>query len=69
MTVLVREGPGDQAWDDTEAAEAIRDRLAHLLSSIELRPGATVVGLAGGEEQLLGWRFDGVIDAVPALAA
>jgi hypothetical protein len=31
------------------------------LAAIEQRTGAVVVGLAGGREQLRGWRFDRVI--------
>jgi hypothetical protein len=69
VTVLVRESPVDWALDASDAGEAVRDRLAHLMSSIERDTGATVVGLAGDDAQLRGWRFDGVLDATPALAA
>jgi hypothetical protein len=73
VTVLVREGDESWASDDSGAGEAIRDRLARLMGAIERDTGATVVGLAGGEEQLLGWRFDRVIDTAgdpaPLIAA
>ena len=42
----------------TRQADALRDRLAALMALIERRTGATVVGVAGDREQLLGWRFD-----------
>jgi hypothetical protein len=69
VTVLVRDGNDDWPDDQSDAGEAVRDRLAGLLSTIEQRTGATVVGLAGGEGQLHGWRFDRVVDAAPLLAA
>jgi hypothetical protein len=34
---------------------------ARLLTAIEQRTGAVVVGLAGSREQLRGWRFDRVV--------
>ncbi len=58
VTVLVADGDADLATDDSVAGEALRDRLADLMSTIERRTGATVVGLAGDRSQLLGWRFD-----------
>ena len=58
VTVLL-EGAGDGwALDEGPAASALRDRLAALLTLIELRTGATVTGLAGSRDQLAGWRFD-----------
>jgi hypothetical protein len=54
VTVLVDEAETDQS----------RDRLAGLLQAIEDRTGAVVVGLAGGREELEGWRFDRVVGGV-----
>jgi hypothetical protein len=51
VTVLVDEA-------DTEQS---RDRLVRLLEAIEDRTGAIVVGLAGGRDELEGWRFDRVV--------
>jgi len=61
VTVLVEASPPDWASDESDAGQATRDRLAMLLSSIETRTGATVVGLAGDRDQLRGWRFDRVV--------
>jgi len=58
VTVLVEDGEADLATEDSRAGDALRDRLAELMSAIERRTGATVVGLAGDRSQLLGWRFD-----------
>jgi hypothetical protein len=44
--------------DDSDQADALRDRMAALLNTIERETGATVVGLAGDRAQLDGWRFD-----------
>jgi hypothetical protein len=69
VTVLV-DAPGpDWASDESDAGRATRDRLATLLSSIETRTGATVVGLAGDRDQLRGWRFDRVVSGRVPLAA
>ena len=58
VTVLV-EG-ADDAWAlaDGPAAAALRDRLAALLTLVERRTGAAVIGLAGSRDQLAGQRFD-----------
>lgn len=62
VTVLLEEhGPGDWAADDTQRAKAVRDQLAALLTAIEQRSGAVVVGLAGSRDQLQGWRFDRIV--------
>jgi len=52
VTVLVQ-SLGADLGDD-----AIRERLARLLTAIERRTDAVVVGLAGDRSQLVGWRFD-----------
>ena len=69
VTVLVEDTSPDWAADESEAGQAVRDRLARLLAAIERRTGAVVVGLAGDREQLLGWRFDRVVGSSIALAA
>lgn len=61
VTVLVADGGSDWAQDDSPRGRALRDRLARLLSAIEQRTGAVVVGLAGSREQLKGWRFDRIV--------
>ena len=61
VTVLVPDAESEWASDDSDDAHAVRDRLAALLAAIERRTGATVVGLAGDESQLEGWRFDRVV--------
>src|SRR5205085_1339794 len=69
VTVLVRDENDDWADDRSDAGEALRDRLAGLLTRIEQQTGAIVLGLAGGEGQLRGWRFDRVVEAEQLLAA
>ena len=69
VTVLVQDGEGDLADDNSDQNRALRDRLAALLALIEQRTGAVVVGLAGSRDQLKGWRFDRIVggsDPVPA---
>jgi len=68
VTVLLENGTGDWAADETDEGQALRDRLATLLHSIEERTGAAVVGLAGDSDQLTGWRFDRVVRARPVAA-
>ena len=58
VTVLLGDEDAQWAFDDSAAGVAVRDRLAKLLAAIELQTGATVVGLAGDREQLIGWQFD-----------
>ncbi len=69
VTVLFEDGDADLAQDDSPKGRALRDRLAVLLSAIEQRTGAVVVGLAGSRDQLRGWRFDRVIGGRPPLGA
>jgi hypothetical protein len=40
-----------------------------LLTAIEQRTGAVVVGLAGSREQLRGWRFDRIVGASGTVGA
>ena len=61
VTVLVEGSRPDWASDESDEGQATRDRLGTLLSSVETRTGATVVGLAGDRDQLRGWRFDRVV--------
>jgi hypothetical protein len=69
VTVLVADHDGEWALDDSAAGLAVRDRIARLLVTIELRTGATVVGLAGDRDQLFGWRFDHVVGGRLPVAA
>jgi hypothetical protein len=61
VTVLLEDDQPDWATDESPRAAALRDRLADLIATIELRTGAVVVGLAGSREQLRGWRFDRIV--------
>jgi hypothetical protein len=61
VTVLVEDATADLAADDSRTSYALRDRLALLMSAIERRTGAAVVGLAGSRDQLEGWRFDRIV--------
>ena len=63
VTVLVEDSCDDWAMDDSSRGRALRDRLAALMRTIEVRTGAAVVGLAGDRAQLRGWRFDREITA------
>jgi hypothetical protein len=58
ITVLADGADAERLDEDSSAGVALRDRLAGLMAAIERETGATVVGLAGGRAQLLGWRFD-----------
>jgi hypothetical protein len=61
VTVLVEGGDVDWGSDDSQRGNALRDRIALLLGTIEQRTGAVVVGLAGSRDQLRGWRFDRIV--------
>ena|SRR5215831_20861292 len=69
VTLLVEEAGPDWASDESEAGRALRDRLAKLLTTIERRTGAVVVGLADSRDQLRGWRFDRVVHGRIPVAA
>jgi hypothetical protein len=62
VTILVEDAADpDWASDESQPGRALRDRMAALLTAIEQRTGAVVVGLAGSRDQLTGWRFDRTI--------
>jgi hypothetical protein len=69
VTVLV--DGGEQGWgsEESETADATRARLAMILTAIELRTGASVIGLAGDRDQLEGWRFDRIVGGQVPVAA
>jgi hypothetical protein len=69
VTVLLENGTLDPQSDDSPRGRALSDRLAKLLTAIEQRTGAVVVGLAGSREQLRGWRFDRIVGAHGLLPA
>jgi broad specificity phosphatase PhoE len=69
VTVLVEDPQADIGTDESSRGKALRDRLASLLSAIERRTGAVVVGLAGNRDQLIGWRFDRVVGGRSPLPA
>ena len=58
VTVLIEGASADAASDEGPLADAMRDRLAGLMALVERRTDATVLGITGEREQLLGWRFD-----------
>jgi hypothetical protein len=58
VTVLIEDMGADRAFDDTPNGTELRHRLAALMAAIERDTGATVTGLAGSRDQLIGWRFD-----------
>ena len=69
VTVLIEDVGANWAYDESPAGVELRDRLAGLMAAIERETGATVTGLAGSRDQLLGWRFDREVaghTAVPA---
>jgi hypothetical protein len=69
VTVLVEGIDTDWACEDSATADALRDRLAALMAVIERRTSATVVGVAGDRDQLLGWRFDRELSSRTPVAA
>ena len=68
VTVLLEGAGDDWALDDGPVASALRDRLAGLLTLVERRTGADVIGLAGSRTQLAGRRFDREVAASPTVA-
>ena|SRR5947209_9405546 len=58
VTVLIEDVDANWAYDESMAGVELRDRLASLMAAIERETGATVTGLAGSRQQLIGWRFD-----------
>jgi len=69
VTVLVEDVGSDWAYDETPAGINLRNRLASLMAAIERLTGATVTGLAGSRDQLIGWRFDREIGGRTPIAA
>jgi hypothetical protein len=61
--VIDAEDAGDAwVWDETEQGLARRDRLARLLTAVERRTGARVMGRIGDLQPLRGRWFDGIVD-------
>ena len=58
VTILVTGQDAELTAAESGDGDALRDRIAGLMATIERRTGATVVGLAGDRAQLAGWRFD-----------
>jgi hypothetical protein len=69
VTVLIDAHDPNWAWSDTRAATARRDRLARLLSTIERKTGAAVVGMVGDPVELRLDGFDAVVRAQGLLSA
>jgi hypothetical protein len=69
VTVLLESTDAELVADESSEGDAVRSRLAELMTAIEGRTGATVVGLAGDRSQLAGWRFDRELGSRLSLAA
>ncbi|HYZ82743.1 MAG TPA: hypothetical protein VE571_15810 [Solirubrobacteraceae bacterium] len=69
VTVLIEDVDANWAYDESPAGVRLRDRLAGLMAAIERDTGATVTGLAGSRDQLVGWRFDREVGGHTAIAA
>jgi hypothetical protein len=69
VTVLVEDVDADWAYDESPTGISLRNRLASLMAAIERLTGATVTGLAGSRDQLIGWRFDREIGGRTPIAA
>jgi hypothetical protein len=67
VTILIDDEERAESWvaDESPRGRALRDRLARLLSAVELRTGAAVMGLVGDLRPFSGRWFDGIVD--PAL--
>lgn len=69
VTVLIDGADPDWAYDESPEGDELRDRLAALMTGIELGTGATVTGLAGDRVALSGWRLHREVSVNLALAA
>jgi hypothetical protein len=69
VTILIdgAERADGWAWDESLRGRALRDRLARLLSAIEQRTGASVMGRVGDLRPFAGRWFDAIVD--PALSS
>ena len=67
--MLIEDVEADWAFDDSPTGVELRDRLAALMAAIERDTGATVTGLAGSRDQLVGWRFDREVSGRTPIAA
>lgn len=61
VTVLIEDHDAPGAVGAPVPTNATRERISALLSAIEERTGAIVVGLARSRDQLRGWRFDRIV--------
>ena len=69
VTVMLDGVDCDWATDESLTGDALRDRMAALMALIERRTNATVTGVAGDRDQLIGWRFDREVSGRVAVAA
>jgi len=69
VTVLVEADDPAWSWSETRTARARRDRLAALLTALELATGAAVVGLVGDPAHLEVGGFDAVVGGRDLLTA
>jgi hypothetical protein len=71
VTILIdgAERADGWAWDESPRGRALRDRLARLLSAVEQRTGASVMGRIGDLRPFSGRWFDSIVDlALPSAA-
>jgi hypothetical protein len=69
VTVLMADENQELMADESSQGDALRDRMAVLMQTIERSTGATVIGVAGDRTQLDGWRFDRELGAPLPVAA
>lgn len=64
VTIVIDEedDAGVWAWEESSRGGAVRDRLARLLTAIELRTGAAVMGLVGDLYPFRGRWFEEIVD-------
>lgn len=64
VTIVIDEETDDDfwAWDESASGRALRDRLARLLSAIEQRTGAAVMGRVGNLRRFRGRWFEEIVD-------
>lgn len=64
VTILIDDEEQTGAWasDESPRGHAVRDRLARLLTAVELRTGAAVMGLVGDLHPFRGRWFEDIVD-------
>jgi hypothetical protein len=67
ITVLIETADADlrRAWADGDVAEQTRERLARLITAIEVATGAVVVGAVTAPAAVARDKYDAVVHPVP----